>query len=103
MNDEQKKYAIVFHDDVVPMLSSHFQFLANVSPSAAQRLRDILYEGFASLKIMPYRCPIYRSHMGSDIYRRLIIGRYEVIFSINEAEGIVNIRYVLDSRQKPVS
>jgi len=99
MNDGQKKYNVIFHDDVKPMMFDHFRFLADVSPSAAQKLRDALYKGISPLRVMPHRCPIYREHRTSDAYRRLIIGRYQVIFSICEDEDIVKIQYILDSRQ----
>jgi len=94
-----KTYTIVVHDDAAQMLYSHIRFVANVSKSAAHKLRKALYEGIMSLGNMPYRCPIYRTQRVSDIYRHLVVGRYQIIFSINEDTSTVNAEYVLDSRQ----
>jgi len=99
MNNEEKQYKVVVHDDATEMLYSHVRFLANVSIPAARRLRSSLYEAFASLEMMPHRCPIYRTRRTSGTYRQLIIGRYLIVFSINEEENFVHICYVLDSRQ----
>lgn len=99
MNDEQKQYIVVVHDDAAHMLFSHVRFLANVSIPAARRLRTALVDAFASLENMPHRCPVYRTRKTANAYRQLIIGRYQVVFSINEEENTVHIRYILDSRQ----
>ncbi|MDR0469312.1 MAG: type II toxin-antitoxin system RelE/ParE family toxin [Peptococcaceae bacterium] len=99
MRDETKTYTVVIHDDAAQMLYSHIRFIANVSISAAHKLRDTLQKGFLSLESMPYRCPVYRTHRTADTYRHLIVGRYQVIFSIDEDESTVAIQYIIDSRQ----
>ena len=99
MNDVKKQYKVVVHDDAKLMLYSHVKFLANVSVPAARKLRAALYEAFASLETMPHRCPLYRTRRTSDTYHHLVTGRYQAIFSINEKERVVSIRYILDSRQ----
>ena len=99
MNDELKEYKVAVHDDAAQMLYEHIRFLANVSIPAARKLRDTLYKAFSSLKTMPYRCPIYRTRKVSGTYRKLIVGRYLVVFSVDEERNTVNIQYVLDSRQ----
>jgi len=99
MIEERNQYSVVVHDEAALMLYSHVRFLANVSIPAARKLRATLYDAFSSLETMPHRCPVYRTRRTSKTYRQLVIGRYQIIFSINEDEGIVNIRYILDSRQ----
>ena len=99
MSDDQKEYIIEVHDDAAQMLYDHARFVANVSIPAAHKLRDTLYNAIASLKTMPERCPVYRAGIASGTYRRLIVGRYQIFFSINEISGTVSIRYILDSRQ----
>ena len=100
MIDEQKQYTIVIHDKAAQMLYAHIRFVANVSIPAARKLRTTLYDAIASLKEMPRRCQVYHTHSTSDSYHQLITGRYKIVFAINEKEKIVNIRYILDSRQE---
>ncbi|MCL2512783.1 MAG: type II toxin-antitoxin system RelE/ParE family toxin [Oscillospiraceae bacterium] len=99
MKDEIKKYKIIVHDKAAQMLYSHIQFLANVSVPAAKRLRVNLNEAIMSLEYMPFRCPVYPTRNTLESYRQLITGRYKIIYSINEAERIVSVKYILDSHQ----
>jgi len=98
VSNEQKRYAIVVNDRAAQMLYTHIRFVANVSIPAARKLKTTLYDAIASLERMPFRCTVYRTHNTSDSYHQLIVGRYKLIFSINEKDMIVNIRYILDSR-----
>jgi len=99
MSNERKQYKVSIHDDAAQMLFSHVRFLSNVSIPAARKLRAMLFEACESLEDMPHRCPIYPTCRTSNTYRQLIVGRYQVLFSINEENNTVNIRYILDSRQ----
>ena len=99
MKDETKQYNVVIHDDAAQMLYSHVRFLTNVSVPAAQKLRSTLFDAFASLKKMPHRCPSFETYRTQGTYRRLIVGQYQIIYSINENESIVNVCYILDSRR----
>ena len=97
--DEPKKYRVQFSDRAKFMLFNHFQFLSNVSVSAARNMREKIYKNCASLEFMPQRCPRYHTIRATGDYRQLIIGIYQVIFSIDEVNDIVNVKYILDSRQ----
>ena len=99
MSSARKQYRVVVHDDAAQMLYSHMRFLANVSIPAARKLESSLHKAFKSLESMPHRCPVFQTRRTRDAYRRLIIGRYQVIFSVNETDGIVNVRYIYDCRQ----
>lgn len=99
MNDDLKIYGVEIHDDAVQMLNKHIRFLTNVSIPSARKLRTALYDASKSLEANPQRCPIYQTHRTSDTYRQLIVGRYLIIFSVNEKKSIVNIKYIFDSRQ----
>jgi len=99
MSNVDKKYKVFIHDDAAEMLYSHIRFLANVSIPSARKLESSLSEAIRSLESMPHRCPLFQTVKTRDAYRRLIVGRYQVIFSINEASGVVNVRYIYDSRR----
>jgi len=100
MSENQKRYTIIIHDDALKMFSDHIQFVSNVSVPASRKLRNTIYNAIESLGIMPLRCPVYHTHDTSDSYRQLIAGRYKIIFDVDEKDMIVNINYILDSRQK---
>ncbi|MCL2544319.1 MAG: type II toxin-antitoxin system RelE/ParE family toxin [Clostridia bacterium] len=100
MSEDQKIYAIDMQDKAAQMLYAHVRFVANVSVSAARKLRVTLYEAIDTLKKMPLRCPVFRTRNTSDDYRQLIVGRYQIIFVVDERDSIVHIRYILDSRQR---
>ena len=99
MDDEEKHYVIEIHDDANEMLLSHIRFVANVSVPAARKLRTTLLNAMESLMTVPHRCPVYQTRRAVGAYRRLIIGRYQIVFSIDDIDSIVTIRYILDSRQ----
>jgi len=99
MGGEPKKYSVKISDRAKFMLLNHFHFLANVSPDAARKTRDAIYNGCASLETMPHRCPKYRTNRTANNYRQLIIGRYQVVFSVDESDDTVYVEYILDSRQ----
>ena len=99
MNDRHKQYKVVVHDEAAEMLYSHIKFLTKVSVPAARKLRAALQKGMSSLNSMPHRCPIFKTHSTSNVYRQLVIGRYIALYSIDEINGIVNINHILDTRQ----
>ena len=99
MSDESKQYKVVVYDDAVQMLNSHVRFVANVSISAARKLRADLYKACKSLETMPHRCPVYHMRRVTGTYRKLVISRYQIVYSISEQDCIVYVKYVLDSRQ----
>ena len=99
MSDEQKRYLVTIDEEALVMMDNHLDFLSNVSMEAAEKLANQLTKGMASLEFMPQRCPAYRTIQTAGNYRRLILGRYQIIFSINEASGTVKVKYILDSRQ----
>ena len=99
MSDDSTQYSVVIHDAAAQMLYSHVRFLSNVSVSAARKLRSALFDAFTSLEKMPQRCPLFSTRRALCTYHRMIVGRYQVVFSINEKSNTVNIYYILDSRQ----
>ena len=100
MSDAKKKYKIVIHDKAAQMMYTHIRFVANVSIAAASNLKDVFSDAIISLEDMPGRCPVYPTQYTFGSYRQLIAGRYKIIFTINEKEKIVQVKYILDSRQE---
>ena len=99
MENEQKQYLVNVDEDAAKMLDEHTLFLAKVNINAAKKLVDRIEQGFDSLKTMPHRCPKFHITKADENYHQLIIGRYQLIFSVNDEKNIVNIKCILDSRQ----
>lgn len=99
MSSEHKRYSVNIAETAAGMIDTHAAFLANVSIDAALKLVDDFENAFISLETMPKRCSIYNTNKTEDVYRQLIVGRYLIIFSIDEQDSTVNIETIFDSRQ----
>jgi len=99
MADEQKRYIVNVSKNASEMLNDHLLLLVEVSLDAAEKLADDFDEAFDSLRTMPNRCPRFSTNNTNETYRKLVIGRYQLIFSVNEERGLVDIKYILDSRR----
>lgn len=55
--EKQNKYRVVVSEQAKQMLVSHAAFLAQVSPSAAERLTQGFEKAANSLEVMPQRYP----------------------------------------------
>ncbi len=93
----------VFNVEVSPMVNDrmfdHFEFLAQVNISAAEKLLDGIIKDIQSLEHMPYRNPVYdRPYLPSGKYRYMIsCARYRIVYTI---EGMnVFVDDIQDCRQ----
>lgn len=75
------------------------EFLAQVSPEAAERLTAAFEETANSFEVMPQRCPwITGEYIPKNAYRFILFEkRYMIIFQI--ADDIVYADYIVDCRQ----
>jgi hypothetical protein len=99
MYEVDKEYTVVVDPAVNDRMYDHFEFLARVSESAAERLLDNLVEDMYSLEHLPYRNPIFnRPYLKSGKYRYMVsCERYHIIYQI--VNDIVFIDDIQDSRQ----
>lgn len=97
---EQKiKYRVVVSERATQMLVSHAAFIAQVNPSAAERLTASFEKAADSLELMPHRCPLLVDEsIPKNAYRYLLFEkRYMLIFQIKD--DAVYVDYVADCRQ----
>ena len=99
MDNADREYTIVVDPAVNDRMYEHFEFLARVSESAAERLLDNLVEDMYSLERMPYRNPVFnRPYLRSGKYRYMVTcERYLIVYQI--VENTVFIDDIQDSRQ----
>ena len=99
MDDDHIIYEVTVDPAANDRMYEHFEFLAQVSQTAAEKLLDGLIADIRSLKRLPYRNPVYdRSYLPKGIYRYMIsCNRYRIIYQIDGAH--VYVDDIQDCRQ----
>ena len=99
MENERKAYNIVIDPAANDRMYDHFEFLARVSETAAEKLLAGLVADIRSLEYMPYRNPVYsRQYLKSGKYRYMMSrGRYRIVYQIEE--NTVFVEDIQDCRQ----
>jgi mRNA-degrading endonuclease RelE of RelBE toxin-antitoxin system len=99
MDGKEKLFNVSVGFAVSRKISFHCEFLANVSKSAARKLRNQFVDDINSLSFMPHHCPFY-NHAGleENKYHWLLSSkRYKIIYTIeNDSVFVVDIQ---DCRQ----
>ena len=103
MSDNEIKYKIIVDPAANDRIYDHFEFLAQVSETAAEKLLDELVKDIKSLDFMPYRNPVYdRPYLQRGKYRYMIsCGRYRIVYQIQETT--VYVDDIQDCRQSDAS
>ena len=99
MYEVDKEYMVIVNPAVNDRMYDHFEFLARVNESAAERLLDQLADDMHSLECLPYRNPVFnRSYLKSGKYRYMVsCERYLIVYQI--VDDTVFIDDIQDSRQ----
>ncbi|MCL1940544.1 MAG: type II toxin-antitoxin system RelE/ParE family toxin [Synergistaceae bacterium] len=84
MKNEGKSYEIVIAPAANDRMYDHFEFLARVSETAAEKLLAGLVADIRSLEHMPYRNPVYdRPYLENGKYRYMMsCGKYRIVYQI---------------------
>ena len=92
-------YALIINPAVNDRMFDHFEFLAKVSESAAERLLDGLVADMRSLERMPFRNPVFnRPYLRSGKYRYMVsCERYLIVYQV--VDNTVFVDGIQDSRQ----
>jgi plasmid stabilization system protein ParE len=99
MDNVDKVYTVIIDPAVNDRMFDHFEFLARVSESAAERLLDNLVANMHSLERMPFRNPVFnRPYLKSGKYRYMVsCERYLIVYQV--VDNTVFIDDIQDSRQ----
>ncbi|MDR1135120.1 MAG: type II toxin-antitoxin system RelE/ParE family toxin [Clostridiales Family XIII bacterium] len=99
MEYEEDIYTVIVASAANDRMYDHFEFLAHVSETAANKLLDGLVNDIRSLEHMPYRNPVYdRPYLQSGKYRYMMsCGRYRIVYQI-EADTVF-VDDIQDCRQ----
>ena len=84
MAPEQKTYTVIVSPGANDRAYQHFEFLAQVSVAAAERLLEKLLADIRTLAFHPTACPPYdRPYLQAGKYRyKLSAKRYRIVFTI---------------------
>ena len=99
MDSADKEYTVIIDPAVNDRMYDHFEFLARVSESAAERVLDDLVKDMYSLERLPYRNPVFnRPYLKSGKYRYMVsCERYLIVYQI--VDNTIFIDDIQDSRQ----
>ena len=99
MENKGKVCKVVIDPAANDRMYDHFEFLARVSETAAEKLLAGLVTDIRSLEYMPYRNPMYnRPYLKSGKYRYIVsCGRYRIVYQIEE--NTVFVEDIQDCRQ----
>jgi mRNA-degrading endonuclease RelE of RelBE toxin-antitoxin system len=103
MDDADITYHVIIAPSANDRMYEHFEFLARVSESAAERLLDELLADINSLEHLPYRNPIYdRPYLPTGKYRYLLsCDRYRIVYQVEN--DIVFVDDIQDCRQSDIN
>ena len=99
MASEEIIYKVIVAPAANDRMAEHFEFLARVSESAANKLLDGLVDDIESLQKMPFRNPIYdRPYVPPLKYRYMVSNkRYRIVYQI--VNDTVFVDDIQDCRQ----
>jgi len=94
-----KLYEVVISERAMTMLLTHVRFLAQVSVTAARKLKELVIDEIKKLEYMPESYSWFVSeYVPANKYRKMLVGkRYLVIYQVSENSVFVD--YILDCRQ----
>ncbi|MCL2368636.1 MAG: type II toxin-antitoxin system RelE/ParE family toxin [Oscillospiraceae bacterium] len=92
MNNVEDVYHVTVDPAASDRTDEHFEFLAQVSESAAAKLLDGLLNDIRSLANMPQRNPVYnRPYLPAGKYRYMVsCDRYRIVYQIEEHKVLVD-------------
>lgn len=99
VSEIEKMYYVDVNDSAKLMMLEHITFLSQVNVTAAEKLYEDFEKAFDSLSKFPHICPVFDTPYTSSEYRRLVIDRYVLLFTIDNQKNIVHVEYIWDSRQ----
>ena len=99
MQNEKSVYDVIIDSAANDRMFEHFEFLARVSVSAADKLLDKLLADIQSLEKLPHRNPSYnRPYLTPGKYRYMVSSeRYNIIYQIDG--DYVFVDDIQDARQ----
>jgi toxin ParE1/3/4 len=97
-----KKAQVIWSDEALNDLETIYDFLAEKSQPAAQRITESIMGRAKQLETFPESGPKQETIKASvKEYRYLVEGNYKIIYSHQEESHVVHIEIIFDARQDP--
>ena len=96
------KYRVDISEPAENDLKDIIRYIASQlsAPESALNMMELLEEAMLSLSDMPQRCPLVSDERLSQMgYRKLIVKKYIVFFSIDEKNKVVDVERILFGRR----
>ena len=100
--NNNKQYKIIFTNDAITEMKSIFDYISKelYTPNAAKNLMLKIDESIENLKSMPNAYRIIKRYDELNlVYRKIIVKKYSIIYTINETEKKVYIIHLYHSKQ----
>ncbi len=102
MDTNEELYKIIFTNDAINEMENVFNYISEklYAPKATKNLMLEIDENINNLKYMPRKYRTIKKYDELDLeYRRMIIKKYCIIYTINENEKKVYITHLYHSKQ----
>jgi plasmid stabilization system protein ParE len=83
-------------------LNAHMEFLSRVNPDATGKQRREILAKIALLSRNPYLYPVFDADPDVPEYRKMVIGRYLILYVIDEDGKTVGVDLIWDTRMDNV-
>ncbi|MBX2965045.1 MAG: type II toxin-antitoxin system RelE/ParE family toxin [Cyclobacteriaceae bacterium] len=96
-----KKAQVIWSDEALNDLETIYDFLAEKSQPAAQRMVESILSRSKQLESFPESGAKQETKAGSKEYRYLVEGNYKVIYRYQQENRAIYIAVVFDTRYDP--
>lgn len=94
MDISQKQYKIVFTNDCIREMDYIYNYISSklYAEKSSKELMKSVQEAIENLRIMPRIHMVIKKYDEVDLeYRRIVIGKYVIIYTISEKEKVIYI------------
>ncbi len=93
---------VIWTSEAIFDLEVIYDFLAEKSPSAAERITNRILERTRQLEEFPESGAIQEKIVLEKEYRYLVEGNYKIIYRYKHLERTIFVEVVFDARQNPI-
>jgi toxin ParE1/3/4 len=95
-------FQILWSDSALERITEFLDFIAEDNPAAARRAVADLFRRVETLVEQPHLGRLLSEGIDPDL-RRLVVGKYMVVYRIQETRRTITIVAVRHSRQRPLT
>lgn len=96
------KYTVIVSEEALEDIQAVFHYISDKEclPATARRWVDSLETAVNALNYQPYRYPQYEIQIpGVSSLRKLVVGKYLVLYTVDDSKQLVSVFRVISSRR----